>query len=488
VNVWDHLHYLGPSLALFIGAGVVLLVDLASDRRGVAWTLSLLTLVVAFGWTAWHAAAGTAGPALEGAIVLDRFALFFAFLIVVATFAVVTASRDWAEGIEQGGEYYALLLTSAASMVLLVQANDLITIFVALETTSIAQFVLAGIARNDRSSEAGLKYLLTGAVAAAVLLYGFAFLFGIAGSTSLPAIAEFVRGAPEAQRLALVLAFVFIAAGFGYKMAIAPFHGWVPDVYQGAPALVGSFLSVASKAAGFAIVLRVFYTGLGGGDTFIAQDWAILFGVLAAASMLFGNTGAILQTNAKRLLGYSSIAQAGNIAVGVAAVAAGSTLGPSGVLFFLGTYAATNLGAFIAVSAVSQRIGSEEIADFAGLVKRDPATASVLSLCLLSLTGIPPTAGFIAKVYIFNGAIQAGQEWLVALVAIAVLNTAISAFYYLRWVRTMWLDEPADATRFRLAGPTQAVLASAAFGVLFLGVIPGPLIDAAQRAAAALLA
>jgi len=283
------------------------------------------------------------------------------------------------------------------------------------------------------------------------------------------------------------MAFVFVAAGIGFKMAIFPFHAWVPDVYQGAPTPVGSFLSVASKAAGFAVVLRLFYTGLGGGGTTISADWALLFGVFAAASMLFGNIGALVQTNVKRILGYSSIAQAGNIAVGVAAVAAESTVGPAGVLFFLGTYAATNLGAFLAVNAVSERLGSDEVSSYAGLFKRAPMTAVVLSLCLASLTGLPPTAGFIAKVYIFNSAIQTGETWLVALVAVAVVNTAISAFYYLRWVRTMILDDPEDATRIETPGGAQGVLLVASAAVLFFGMWPAPLILLAQQAAAALL-
>ena len=343
--------------------------------------------------------------------------------------------------------------------------------------------MLAGIGRDDRSSEAGLKYLLTGAVAAAVLLYGFAFLFGIAGTTSLPGIAEYVATGSEETKLALILAFVLVAAGFGFKLAIVPFHGWVPDVYQGAPTPVTSFLSVASKAAGFAVVLRVFYGGLGGGGTLISQDWAMLFAVLAGVSMTFGNIAAILQTDVKRLLAYSSIAQAGNIAVGLAAVAAGSTLGPSGVLFFLATYAVTNLGAFIVIIAVSERIGSDKLADYAGLMKRSPLLAGVLILCLLSLTGIPPTAGFMAKLYIFNTAIQAGQPWLVWLVAVAVLNTAIAAFYYLRWARLMLLDEPADRSPIGVTGSVQLLLVLAAAGVLIFGLVPAPLISAAQRAA-----
>ncbi|MDA0301415.1 MAG: NADH-quinone oxidoreductase subunit N [Chloroflexi bacterium] len=479
--------YLGPVALLYIGAGVVLMADLVQGRRAATGALTLVALGLAAVWALVQIGAGAQGPALGGAIVVDTFSLYFTFLLTAVTAAVVIATSEWAAQVEHRGEFYGLLLVSVGSMVLLVQSNDLITLFVALETTSLAQFILAGITRNARSSEAGLKYLLSGAVAAAVLLYGFAFLFGMAGTTSLPGIAEFVRNDAEAVRLPLIMAFVFVAAGIGFKMAVFPFHAWVPDVYQGAPTPVVSFLSVASKAAGFAVVLRLFYTGLGGGGTLITQDWAMLFAVLAAASMLFGNIGALVQTNVKRILGYSSIAQAGNIAIGVAAVTAGSTVGPSGVLFFLGTYAATNLGAFLAVNAVSARLGSDEISSYAGLLKRAPMAAVVLALCLASLTGLPPTAGFIAKVYVFNGAIQTGEWWLIALVAIAVVNTAISAFYYLRWVRTMILDEPEDDTRIEIAGGAQGVLLAAALAVLFFGVWPAPLILLAQQAAAALL-
>ena len=480
---WDAVHFIGPALALYAGAALLLAADLLMVRRAPVRNLALLALAAGFGWALWHANTGSNGPAFEGAIVVDRFSLFFAFLIIAITAAVAIAATEFTRRIEQAAEFYALLLVSAGSMVLLAQANDLIAIFVALETTSISQFVLAGIGRDDRSSEAGLKYLLTGAVAAAVLLYGFAFLFGLAGTTSLDGIAAYVAQGDEGTRLALILAFVLVAAGLGFKMAIVPFQAWVPDVYQGAPTPVTAFLSVASKAAGFAIVLRIFYVGLGGGGTFIANDWAVMFGVFAAISMTFGNVAAILQTDVKRLLGYSSIAQAGNIAVGVAAVAAGSAIGPSGVLFFLGTYAATNLGAFIAVIAVSERVGSDDIGDYAGLMRRSPWLAGVLVLCLLSLTGIPPTAGFMAKLYIFNGAVQTEEQWLVALVAVAVVNTAIAAFYYLRWARTIVLDEPPEERPVAAAPSVQALLALAAAAVLLFGLVPTPLISAARRAA-----
>ncbi len=488
MNTLEQLHHIAPAVTLLVGAAIVLGADLVTDRKVSSQWLALVVLVVAAVMTFWQVIAGLAGEsAIGGAIIVDEFSLYFSFLLIAVTAAVVIASSDGLDRVEQRGEFYALLLTSTASMVLLAQAQDLIMIFVALETTSIVQFVLAGIARDDRSSEAGLKYLLTGAISAAVLLYGFAFLFGLAGTTSLAGIAAFVGSGAEETRLAVILAFVLVAAGLGFKMAIVPFQAWVPDVYQGAPTPVTTFLSVASKAGGFAIVLRIFYTGLGGGDTFISEDWAKMFAVFAALSMTFGNLAAIQQTDVKRLLGYSSIAQAGNIAVGLAAVGAGSTLGPAAVLFFLGTYAATNLGAFISVIIVSNRTGSDEIRDYAGLLRRSPGVAIVLILCLLSLTGIPPTAGFIAKVYIFNSAVQTGQDWLVWLIVVAVLNTAISAYYYLRWARTMVLDEPRDETVFQPSGATGGLLALAAVGVLFFGLVPTPLIEAARRAAETLV-
>jgi NADH-quinone oxidoreductase subunit N len=484
---WDLIHHIGPAIAMLIGAGVVITADVILPRgRGSLVPLTLLSLAAAAIWALWHAGAGTDSSAFAGAVVMDRFAVYFILLLTIVAAAVVVASLDWAKELDLAGEFYALLLVATGSMSLLVQGNDLILIFIALETTSIAQYVLVGITRRDRAAEAGIKYLLNGAIAAGLMIYGFAFLFGVTGSTSMDGIGEFVRAGNEAARLPLTLAFVLIAAGFGFKMALAPFHGWAPDVYEGGPTPVISFLSVASKAGGFAIALRLFYTGLGGGDTFISQDWALMFGVFAVASMLFGNIAALLQKDARRLLGYSSIAQAGNIGVGLAAVAMGSTLGASGVLFFLGTYVATNLGAFFAVIAISERIGSYQISDYAGLIKRSPVLSAILVLCLLSLTGIPPTAGFIAKIYIFNSAVQTGEQWLVAIVAIAVINTAISAFYYLRWARTIVLEEPKDETRFSATGPMQAMLAAAAIGVIFLGVVPSPLLNAAQRAAEAL--
>jgi NADH-quinone oxidoreductase subunit N len=323
-------------------------------------------------------------------------------------------------------------------------------------------------------------------VSTAVLLYGMAFLFGLSGTTKLiappgePSIAATVAEGESGLRGALVFAIVFLAAGLAFKTAVVPFQMWVPDVYEGSPTPVAAFLSVASKAAGFAVVLRIFYDGLS--DPFISSDWSNLFAAVAAVSMTVGNVLALVQTNIKRLLGYSSIAQAGNIMVGIAAISAADgnfALGASGVVFFLGTYVFTNLGAFIAVIAISSKLGSDVIADYAGMSRRSPLLALALAVCLVSLTGIPPTAGFVAKLYIFNTAVQSDLVWLVI---VAVLNSVVAAYYYLRVVGQMYMATPSQEERVPVSWSQGASLAAAALGVLVIGIVPTPLISAAERA------
>ena len=392
------------------------------------------------------------GTAFHGTLVVDNFSLFFTFLFLGVAALVILASIDYGQRFARyQGEYYALILLATSGMMLLAGGRDLIAIFVALELTSISQYVMAALLKDKRSSEAGLKYLLLGAISTAVLLYGMAFLFGLSGTTKLiappgePSIATAVATADANLRGALVLSMVLLAAGLAFKTAVVPFQMWVPDVYEGSPTPVAAFLSVASKAAGFAVVLRIFYDGLSG--PFISSDWSNLFAAVAAISMTVGNVIALTQTNIKRLLGYSSIAQAGNIMVGIAAISAASgnfALGAGGVVFFLGTYAFTNLGAFIAVIAISNKLGSDVIADYAGMGRRSPLLAMALALCLISLTGIPPTAGFVAKVYIFNTAVQSDLVWLVI---VAVLNSVVAAYYYLRVVGQMYLVPPLQEER-----------------------------------------
>src|SRR5581483_4001759 len=339
--------------------------------------------------------------------------------------AILLASHESAKRFgNYEGEFYALILFASAAMLLLAASRDLILIFIALETTSISQYIMSALQKDERSTEAGIKYLLMGAISSAVILYGMALLFGLTGTTRLVApegqasIASAI--ADRGSDAALLLAVVMLTAGLGFKMAVVPFQMWVPDVYEGSPAPVAAFLSVASKGAAFAVVLRIFFDGLP--DSSISGTWSDVFAIVAAISMCAGNLFALVQTNIRRLLGYSSIAQAGNFMVGLAAITSdgGHALGASGVLFFVASYALTNLGAFIAIIAISNKIGSDEIEDYAGLAKRSPWLAGGLALGLISLTGIPPTAGFVAKLYIFNAAVQSDLIWLVV---IAVLNS-----------------------------------------------------------------
>ena len=487
------LDRIGPELILMVAAACVLLADLALSERERRWLPigALAGLGASTVWAVVLVLRDREAVAFSGAYSLDTFSIFFTFLFIGVAGLVVVASVDYVRQFRYQGEFWALLLLATSGMMLLAGARDLILIFVALELTSISQYVLAAFLKNDRGSEAGLKYLLLGAIASAVILYGMAFLFGISGTTLLVApdggasIATLVAEGDPGTRAALIGAMVLVAVGLSFKLGLVPFQMWVPDVYQGAPTPVAAFLSVGSKAAAFAIVLRVFYEGFGP-DSFIGSDWSNLFAGVAAVSMTVGNVLALLQTDIKRLLGYSSIAQAGYLAIGAAAIAASSDgfgLGASAVTFFLATYAFTNLGAFFAVLAISQRLGSDEIADYAGMARRAPLPAATLALCFISLTGLPPTVGFLAKLYIFNAAVQSDLVWLVI---VGVLNTAVSAYYYLRVVRHMYLS-PAPAEGDISAGPwLSAALAATGAGVVVLFLIPSPLLNAAERAVSAL--
>jgi len=475
----------GPELIVLVFAGLVIVWDLVlpSDLWPLPW-ISLIGLGCSVLWTVALLLGSQMGTAFSGALIVDPFAVFFAFLIPAVAAVVVLDSVRYAERLRgRVAEYYALVLVVAAGAMLMASSDDLIAIFVALELTSIPQYILTSFLRDSRSAEAGLKYLLLGAISSATLLYGMALLFGLTGTTSLRGIAAALGSAPSGQQAGYALAAVLIAAGIGFKMALVPFQMWVPDVYEGAPTPVTAYLSVASKAAGFAVALRIFYSALGTG--LITTDWANFFAVIAAVSMTVGNVVAIQQRNIKRLFGYSSIAQAGNFGVGLAAISAASghfALGASGVIFFVAAYAFTNMGAFTAIVAISNRLGSDEIADYAGMGRRSPLPAAGLAFCLVSLTGIPPTVGFVAKLYIFNAAVQSGLAWLAI---VAVLNSVVSAYYYLGIVRTMYLGEPAGEERIRATPELGVPLALTTACVVFFGIVPGPLLAAATHAAGA---
>ena len=465
-----NVYLLSPVISLCGLAIVVILLDLFLKRKWILGAVSVAGLIVpaAFTLALW----GREETSFNGMLAVDEFSLFFNLFFLVCAALVILSSMDYVSKFKAfQGEYYALVLLAAVGMMLMASTRELISVFVALELTGISLYALTGFLKDPKSSEAGMKYLLLGAVASAVLLYGMAMVFGLSGSTHFKDIAQAIPG-DLVDNPALLMGVVLLVAGFGFKIATVPFQMWVPDVYEGAPTPITAYLSVASKAAGFAVILRVFYEALGP----VSMDWGMMFAVLAAITMTLGNVVAIAQTNIKRMLGYSSIAQAGYLMMGLAAV---SALGRSGLVFFLIAYALTNLGAFIAIIAISNKTGSDLISDYSGMAKRAPLLALALGLCLISLTGLPPTAGFMAKIYIFNAAVDYDLMWLVI---IAVLNTAISAYYYLRVVKVMYLGAPLSEEAVPSSGALRVALSAACLGVLLLGVYPWALLKVAETA------
>ncbi|MFC2017009.1 NADH-quinone oxidoreductase subunit N [Chloroflexota bacterium] len=478
-----------PELSLVAFAIVVILLDLFIQRKGLLAAVSLAGLVVSAGFTiaTWVAMRGGSYQAIfNNMLAVDNFAIFFKLLFLGIAALVILASVDYVSKFAHfQGEYHALVLLSTLGMMLMAATAELISIYIALELTSISLYILVGFLKDPKSTEASLKYLLLGAIASAVLLYGMALVFGFTGKTQLGEIAQVIQAMSPQTILAspaLILGIVLLVAGFGFKIAAVPFHMWVPDVYEGAPTPITAYLSVASKAAGFAIILRVFYSAFGL-PNWLSLEWGLIFAVLSAIGMTLGNVAAIPQTNIKRMLGYSSIAQAGYLMVGLATIGLSpiaEVVGRSSVLFFLTSYAVTNLGAFIAIIAISNKIGSDLIEDYSGMGKRAPLLSLGLTLCLISLIGMPPAAGFMAKFYIFSGAVQHGLLWLVI---IAVINSVISAYYYLRVVKIMWLGEPVSEEKMPSSGALRVALALSCLGVLLLGVIPGLMMKLAELAA-----
>ncbi|MBI2885579.1 MAG: NADH-quinone oxidoreductase subunit N [Chloroflexi bacterium] len=474
------LYLIFPELVLLLCALLVIFSDLLGARKEALAGLAVLGLLIAARLAMELVGPDKGGVAFAGAIVVDDFALIFKFLFLVSTLLVVLASVEYVERFEGvAGEYYAVLLLACVGMMLMASAQEFITLYLSLELTGISLYTLTGLLRDARSSEAGIKFLLLGAVSSAVLLYGIAVLFGLTGTTSLPQMAPAVASGFQENRLPLLLATALLMAGLGFKLATVPFQMWVPDVYEGAPTPVTAFLSVASKSAGFVVVLRVFHTALGRDP--LAADWAAIFAGLSLASMTLGNVVAIQQGNIKRMMGYSSIAQAGYLLVGLAVV---PQSGVSGVLFFLVSYTVTNLGAFIAIIALSDKLNSDRISDYAGVWQRAPFLASGLALCLLSLTGVPPTAGFFAKLFIFNVAVQQNLLWLVVA---GVLNSVVSAYFYVGVIREMFLGAPVDRTPVAVAAPVALALFLAVAGTFILGVFPGPAMSVASAAAGSLV-
>jgi NADH-quinone oxidoreductase subunit N len=424
-------------------------------------------------------AGGDPGKAFHDMMNVDGFATFFRVLVIgVGLLAVLCATEYLSREKATGGEFYALIIFSLVGQCVMVSANELIMIFIGLEISSIASYILAGYLRDDaRNNEAALKYFLLGSFATAFLLYGVAWIYGMTGSTNLESIHRALvtpGAAPSLTLTGIVVALIFV--GLGFKISVAPFQVWAPDVYQGAPAPVSAFLSAGPKAAAFAVLLRVFLTAFGS----VAESWEPFLWASALASMVVGNFAAIQQTNIKRMLAYSSIAHAGYILV---AVTAHSHVGSTAVMFYLAAYGFMNVGAFAVVTHIGRK-GEKfvKIEDFAGLSQKQPMLAAIMSIFLLSFIGVPLTGGFFGKFYIFKAALDSNLMWLTVL---GLLNSAVAAFYYLRILVVMYFQEPGESmANLPAAGPVLkiAVFASA-LGTLVLGIFPSLVLDVADKGA-----
>jgi NADH-quinone oxidoreductase subunit N len=469
-------HALAPELVLVVGINLVLLVDL-SIEESKKWMLASLTGVVLLGSFVPIVTLAVVGDddvrsLFDGRYVVDDYALILKALFLLVAYVVVLMSQtELEEGGYYQGEFYVLLLCSVLGMVMMTSSRDLVSIFVALELLSIPAYMLAAWRKRDRrSNEAGVKYYLLGVFASAVLLYGMSFLYGVARSTRLVDIGERLS---DGELTGLeVLAVVFVIAGFGFKISAVPFHTWAPDTYEGAPTPVTAFLSVASKAAGFvAIVSMVFIAFPGAVDVYRPLIW-----VLSALTMTIGNVIALRQTNIVRLLAYSSVSQGGFILMPLAVVGTGdaSEAALKAVVTYLLVYGFMNLGAFAVVIAVSRKTHSGEISSFGGLFAYAPGLATLMTLFLASLAGIPPLAGWIAKFNSFRAVLEAGETWAYALAVVGAVNTVIAATYYVRVMREMWMNPvpDGDTTPITPPAPIWAALAITAAGTLVLGVLP----------------
>ena len=474
----DYLRFL-PEIILSVAATLVMMLEpiTGHDKKNA---LSYLALAALCGSMLAAVFAGRSpGIAFSGLLVIDGFATLFRVLVIAVGALTVLVSSAFLE--RQGsnsGEYYALILFSVVGQCILATANDLIMVFLGLEISSIASYVLAGYLRDDkRANEAALKYFLLGSFATAFLLYGVALIYGATGSTNLTQIRAVVLS-PGATPPALLIgaAAALMLVGFGFKVSAAPFQMWAPDVYEGAPTPVTAFLSAGPKAAAFAVFLRVFTTAFEP----IGASWGPLVWISALLSMTIGNFAALAQSNVKRMLAYSSIAHAGYVLV---AIAARSDDGVAAAMFYLAAYALMNVGAFAVVGHISGK-GEKyvKIDDLAGLGVKQPMTAAALSIFLLSLIGVPLTAGFFGKFYIFQAALESKLVWLAIL---GLLNSAVAAYYYLRILVVMYMQEPGEAAAQLEPLPfgLKAALLAAVAGVLLLGIFPAPLLEFAIRSA-----
>jgi len=469
-----NLDLLRPEICLAFTALAAIVADLLFKRKGFVTMVSLLGIGAAAGLTI--SVLGKNPQVIgNGLFALDNYAVFFKLLFLGLAFMVILASVDYVRRMSDfHGEFHALILTTTLGALLTAAATDIISIILSVELTAISFYALVGFLKDGKASESSLKYILLGAVNSAVLLYGLAMVFGFSGSTRLADIAQTVASIPAhgiAGSAGLIFGLVLVCAGFGFKIAAVPFHMWAPDVYEGAPTPITLYLSTTSKIAAFAVLLRFLLTGFIQ-PVALSQNWGIALAIISALTMTAGNLLAIPQTNIKRLLAYSSIAQTGYMLIALSALGMAATSNngvQSSLLYYVLAFALAEITVFTAVIIVSHKLDGDLIANYAGLAKRTPLLASAITLGLLSLMGLPPLAGFIGKFYVFSQAAQSGLIWLVN---VAVINSVISAYYYLRIVKTIWMDEPAGSEKVSSSFAPKLVLIISCLGIFILGIAP----------------
>ena len=468
-----------PALVVMVAGAVVLVLDVLPPRNSKTHLGAVALTGVIGALLAVVSRWGTEARAFRDMVVLDNYALYFDLVICYAAALIVMLSMDYLGRTgSESGEYYSLLLFSTSGMMLMASAGDLLVVFLSLELMSLSLYVLSGLFKARLTSgEASLKYFLLGAFASSFLLYGIALIYGATGSTNLDRIAA-AAATRNAEPMVLI-GLAMLLVGFGFKISSVPFHMWAPDVYEGAPTSITAFIATGSKAGAFAAMIRVLVVALRGAQ----PDWSALLWALAVLTMTVGNVVALAQSNLKRMLAYSSIAHVGYMLMGLVS---GGPQGAGAILFYLLAYTFTTVGSFGAIS-LCQRAGEEavDVGDYAGLARRQPVLAAALTVFLLSLVGIPPLAGFVAKFYLFGSAVRAGYVWLTV---IAVLNSAVAAYYYLRVIVYMYMREP-DGEPVSIAPSLASGLALtlALIGIVVLGVMPAPFADLAQAAVAPLL-
>jgi len=477
-----------PETALAVTFCVALVMDITAPRnRLLTASVVVLGLFVAGGFLVNQMASGTSSI-FSNMIAVDPFSTFFKFVILTCSILIVVFSSQSHElrlGQRRLGEYYSLLVSLTLGMFLMTGASNLLMMYISLELTSLSSYILAGYTKEaEDSSEASLKYVIYGALSSGMMLYGISILYGLTGAVDIYGINQALH-AGNVNIVTLIIAGVLTIVGFGYKISAVPFHFWTPDVYEGAPITITAFLSVASKAAGFAMLIRFFkvsfentaVTGLAFGTwtSFQGFEWNQVLAILSVLTMTLGNLVAIWQNNLKRLLAYSSIAHAGYLLLGVVVL---SNEGIAAVLIYFVVYLFMNLGAFYVVMLVANKTGSEDIDDYKGLGHRSPLIGVAMTIFLLSLTGIPPTAGFIGKLYLFAALINAKLFWLAI---VGALNSVVSLYYYARILRNMFLREPeVSSTALQLSSTEILILFVLLIPTLLLGVYFTPLVEFAQ--------